>query len=133
VGAANLCSAGVTVVIATEGGPDLLAAYDLAFRLRRFDCRAIGFLGRGVCGRIHPEALPGFSGKRIRVVPHADADTGGFASATCWGQQFMSAGADVDILDIAKVVRAPGKAIKDLNDLVGLCGDRVELLAPLIP
>jgi len=133
VGAANIGGSDVNVVIVAEGGPDLLAACDLTFRLRRSDCRAVGMLGRGVGGRLHSQGTPLFAGKRVRIVPHNDGDGGGIAAAISWGQQLIAVGADVDTVDIRKLVSAGEAAIKDLNDLVKLCGDRIELLAPLIP
>lgn len=131
VGTANIARLATDPVLVVEGGPDLLAAYDLCFRLGRFDCRPISFLGRGV-RQIHAEALPAFECRHVRIVPHIDHDNGGVQAAKLWAEQLAGTGARIEIFHLDRV-QHPGSGIKDLNDLVKLCGDRVEPLARLLP
>lgn len=120
-------------IIVTEGGPDLLAAYDLCHRLGRNDCRPVAFLGRSAGGRIHPEALAEFFSERVRIIPHIDADGDGLEAAKGWGSQIAGVGSVVDVVDLRQVVGSAHPSVKDLNDLVVLCRNQIANLSPLLP
>lgn len=106
-----------------EGGPDLLAA--CAFILaegRERDIAPVAMLGG--CAAIHPDALPLFNGKRVRIFPHVD-ETGDNA-ANRWAEQLDDAGATVDAFSLAGLRRANGRPVKDLNDLAAIHADDFE-------
>ncbi|MBI5387811.1 MAG: hypothetical protein HZA90_24380 [Verrucomicrobia bacterium] len=111
------------VVAFCEGGPDLLAAHCfIAAEARGNDCAAVAMLGG--CARIHPDALPLFRGKRIRLFPHVD-DTGQDA-AKRWAAQLADAGAEVDAFNLAGLRRTDGEPVKDFNDLAAIHADDFE-------
>lgn len=106
-----------------EGGPDLLAA--CAFILaeaRRGDVAPVAMLGG--CAPIHPDALPRFAGKRVRIFPHVDAT--GDAAANRWAGQLAEAGAEVDAFSFAGLRRADGQPGKDFCDLAVIHPDDFE-------
>lgn len=103
-----------------EGGPDLLAAHHfLWLENHERECAAVAMLGG--CARIHPDALPLFAGKRVRIFPHVD-DTGD-TSANRWAEQLADAGATVDAFSLAGLRRADDAPIKDLCDLAAIHAD----------
>lgn len=111
------------VVAFCEGGPDLLAAH--AFILaegREADCAAVAMLG--AAARIHPEALPVFAGRTVRLFPHAD-DTGAEATDR-WSDLLQAAGATVDAFAFDGLRRVDGAPVKDLNDLAAVHADDFE-------
>jgi hypothetical protein len=106
-----------------EGGPDLLAA--CAFILaegRERDVTPVTMLGG--CARIHPDALPMFAGKRVRIFAHLD-ETGDTA-ANRWAEQLADAGATVDAFSLASLRRSDGEPVKDLCDLAAINADDFE-------
>jgi hypothetical protein len=105
-----------------EGGPDLLAAHCfITAEARARDCAAVAMLGG--CARIHPDALPLLSGKRVRIFPHND-DTGQEA-AERWAGQLIEAGAEVDAFALDGLTRIDGERVKDLNDLAQVNADEL--------
>lgn len=119
------------IILVCEGGPDLLAAFDLCARLDRKDCCPVTILGRTV-SELSRDALPRFAGKRVRIFPHADADGGGLAAAKKWGRQIAGTGATVDVIDLGQLVQGQ-HSVKDFNDIVTLCGSDVSRLVNLLP
>ena len=116
-------AADVPAVALCEGGPDLLAA--CAFMVaegRERDVTPVAMLGG--CARIHADALPLFSGKRVRIFPHVD-ETGDTA-ANRWAEQLADAGATVDAFALAGLRRADGAPVKDLCDLAAIHADDFE-------
>jgi hypothetical protein len=106
-----------------EGGPDLIAA--CAFILaegREADVAPVTMLGG--CARIHADALPLFTGKRVRIFAHLD-DTGDSA-ANRWAEQLADAGAAVDAFSLAGLRRTDGAPVNDLCDLAAIHGDDFE-------
>jgi len=117
-------AASVRPVIAfCEGGPDLLAAcHFILAEDRRTDCAPVAMLGAS-CS-IHEEALPLFTGKRVRIFPHLDES--GLAAAVRWAEQLADAGAEVDAFSFVSLSRTDGTPIKDLNDLSAVHADDFE-------
>ena len=68
----------------------------------------------GASQRIHADALPMFTGKRVRIFGHDDE--AGRGAVERWAAQLASVGADVDAFSFAGLVQADGKPVKDLND-----------------
>lgn len=106
-----------------EGGPDLLAAcHFIAAQERERAVAPVAMLGG--CARIHPDALPMFGGKRIRIFPHLDAT--GADAVSRWAEQLADAGADVDAFNLAGLRRTDGQPVKDLCDLAAIHADDFE-------
>jgi hypothetical protein len=102
-----------------EGGPDFLAAHYLALweqashhAKRDVQCAPVAMLGASQ--RIHADALPMFTGKRVRIFGHDD--DAGRAAVERWAAQLASVGADVDAFSFAGLQQVDGKPVKDLND-----------------
>lgn len=117
-------------VLAVEGGPDYLAA--LHFSLHgRADCVPITFLGAGVAGEIHPDALPLLRGKRVRFYPHADKSGG--AAVEKWAGQFAAIGGALDGFSFEGLRKRDGSPVKDLNDCTSIHPDDAGKLAEVLP
>ena len=102
-----------------EGGPDLLAAHYQAlweqathFSKRDAQCSPVAMMG--ATQRIHSDALPMFTGKRVRIFGHDDA--AGRVAVELWAAQLETVGADVTAFSFAGLVQSDGKPVKDLND-----------------
>lgn len=102
-----------------EGGADFLAAHYLALweqathhTRRDAQCSPVTMLGASL--QIHPDALPFFAGKNVRIFGHDDE--AGQAAVERWARQLKSVGADVDAFNFAGLQQADGKPVKDLND-----------------
>ena len=123
-------------VLLVEGAPDMLAAYHFLWGFQRLKHVAVVSM-LGATARIGDEALPFFKGKRVRICIDADAvqekktvdakgvehvkrTRPGYDAAARWTEQLTQAGAAVQGFDLSGLVRADGKAVKDLNDLA-LC------------
>jgi hypothetical protein len=107
-----------------EGGPDLLAAFHFIFcEDREAQCSPVTMLGASQ--RIHPDALPMFTGKRVRIFGHDDED--GRAAVERWARQLESVGADVDAFTFAGLRQVDGKPVKDLNDCTSIHADDFEV------
>jgi hypothetical protein len=64
------------------------------------------------------DALPLFTGKRVRIFVHDD-DKGNEAAGR-WARQLLTVGCKVDGFNFAGLVRSDGKPVKDLNDLCSI-------------
>jgi hypothetical protein len=102
-----------------EGGPDFLAAHYLALweqashhAKRDVQCAPVAMLGASQ--RVHTDALPLFTGKRVRIFGHDDED--GRAAVERWAMQLASVGADVDAFSFAGLRQADAKPVNDVND-----------------
>ena len=113
-----------------EGGPDLLAAHHFIHAHgREADTAAVAMLGAS--NLIAADALPLFSGKRVRIMAHADQ--AGRTAATRWAQQLASVGATVEAADFTGLLMADGSPVKDLNDCTRLRPEDQSQLEDLIP
>jgi len=108
-------------VALVEGGPDILAAFHfLALAGRVKDVAVVGVLGAAV--RLHEEALPTFSHRRVRIFPHFDKEDpksgkrAGYQAAARWSEELTASGAEVDAYDFEDLQQADGSAVGDLND-----------------
>jgi hypothetical protein len=102
-----------------EGGGDFLTAHYLAlweqstyYPKRDVSCVPVAMLGASQ--RIHADALPMFTGKRVRIFGHDDE--AGRGAVERWAAQLVSVGADVDAFSFAGLVQVDGRPVKDLND-----------------
>ncbi|MGH8024153.1 MAG: CHC2 zinc finger domain-containing protein [Limisphaerales bacterium] len=112
-----------SVIALCEGGPDLLAAcHFIVCESRERHCSPVAMLG--ATQRIHPDALPLFAGKRIRIFGHADDE--GRKAVERWTRQLETAGADCDAFNFAGLRQADESAVKDLNDLTFIHPDDFE-------
>ncbi len=120
-----------------EGGPDFLAAHHIALKeqashhtKRDVSCVPVAMLGASL--KIHPDALPLFAGKRVRIFGHDDE--AGRGAVERWAAQLASVGADVDAFKFEGLVQADGKPVNDLNDSLLMDAAslaRVERMLPL--
>jgi hypothetical protein len=118
-----------------EGGPDLLAAFHLAWcatstpetLAKGKGVDVLGTLGIVAMFGTHDipeEELTAFRGKRVRIF--ADADKAGQAAKNRWWHQLRRAGAKVDSYSFTGFVRFDGKPVKDLNDFALIGPDQWE-------
>ncbi len=83
------------VIALVEGGPDLLAAFDLILKSGVKKIIApVAMLGASLS--IPDDALPLFEGKRVRIFPHTDANEAGTSAARRWAGQLQSVAMKVD-------------------------------------
>ena len=106
-----------------EGGPDLLAAFHFAFcEDRETSCSPVAMLGAS--NQIQTDALPMFTGKRVRIFGHDDE--AGRGAVERWAAQLASVGADVDAFSFAGLRQVDGKPVNDLNDCTSVHADDFE-------
>jgi len=111
------------VIALVEGSPDLLAAHHFIYAEgRERDVAAVCITGGTM--QIHPDALPLFAGKRVRVFPHLDKT--GHDGAQRWTQQLEAVAAEVDCFDLSGIATVSGGRVGDLNDLSNLDADAFE-------
>ncbi len=100
-------------IFLTEGPRDYLAALGLYSTYKREHGGEKSWLPAAVlgagCKRLHPELVPWFRGRRVRICP--DADTAGDAMGEAWKALLLDLGCTVDLV---KLVRG-----KDLFDVAG--------------
>lgn len=124
------CIGGYPFICLVEGGPDLLAACHFIHKEgREGDCCPVGMLGASML--IDAEALPSFSGRRVRIFP--DADQAGLGAAKRWAKQLAGVGAQVDAVNLSGLRKADGSPIKDLNDCTQIHPDDAGKLEGLLP
>ncbi len=113
-----------------EGGPDFLAAMHFIFeRGAEARCYPLAMLGAKMS--IHADALPIFTGKRVRLFPHED--TAGQAAAERWTRQLEAVGAEVDAFSFSGLRKADGTPVEDLNDCTQIHPDDAHELEALLP
>ena len=122
-------SATFAAIAFCEGGPDFLAAFHHA--------HASGLAERlapvclvGATMPISDECLAAFAGKRVRIFVHDDAD--GLDAAHRWAGQLRHIVSRVDGFTFNDLVRADGKAVKDLCDLASIDVDSWEANRDLV-
>jgi hypothetical protein len=118
-----------------EGGPDLLAAFHLAWcETSTPETLALG-RGVDVLGNLGVVAMLGtspipegelrhFKDKRVRIF--ADADQPGLQAEGQWWHQLEFAGARVDSYSFEGFIRSDGRPVKDLNDFALIDPDQWE-------
>ena len=118
-----------------EGGPDLLAAFHLAWCATSTpETLALG-KGADVAGNLGVIAMLGrhpilegelrhFKSKYIRIF--ADADKAGLEAEGRWWHQLEGEGTKVDGYSFAGLLRSDGKPVKDLNDFALIDPDQWE-------
>lgn len=125
-------------ILMVEGGPDFLAAIHFRFARRRDSTNSgkgwfpIAMLGRS--NSIHPDALPLFKGRRVRIYPHADTDGGGMTAAKRWAQSVYEAGAcEIDFFSFDGIQMKDGSPASDLNDCTTCHADSIIELINIFP
>ena len=99
-------------VLLVEGGPDMLAAYDLLNRFRMLESvGVVCMLGAG--NRMREDALEFFAGCRVRIMVDADAlkddenaakrKVPGMQAALRWQEQLQAAGAAVECFFVGPI------------------------------
>jgi hypothetical protein len=119
-------------IMLVEGGPDYLAAWHFIMKMEAYDVLPVAMLGRSVL-KIDPEAVELFSGRKIRIYPHADDDGGGRTACERWAGQLHAAGCCVDTFGFDGLKRADGGSVKDLNDAALIDPKLTPELSNLIP
>jgi hypothetical protein len=118
-----------------EGGPDLLAAFHLAWcatsrpetLARGKGVDVIGKLGLVAMLGTHPipeGELAHFKGKRVRIFAHNDDP--GLAAEERWRKSLQKVGAKVDGYSFSDLIQFDQKPIKDLNDFAHMDPDQWE-------
>lgn len=113
---------GYNRIALVEGGPDFLAAFHFAIAEGREAVAPVAILGAS--NRIPNDVLDLFTGKRVRLFPHADA--AGLRAAVAWESQLRPVVAYVDAFDLSRLNMTRGKTVKDLNDLTSIDPDCFE-------
>ncbi len=106
-----------------EGGPDLLAAFHLAW-CDGVEERIAAVAMMGASNRIPEDALRYFADKRVRIFPHHDK--AGSDAGKLWAWQLIAAGVKADGFSFAGLMRADGVPIQDLNDFAHVHPDQWE-------
>jgi hypothetical protein len=106
---------GFSEIALCEGAPDFLAAFYLAWAGGVEQSIAPVCMTGAGC-RIHPDALPLFRGKRVRIFGHADEP--GQAAIARWAEQLRTVEADIDGFFFSGILKVDRSPVKDLNDFV---------------
>ena len=107
----------------TEGGPDLLGAFHLAW-CAGVEERIAAVAMMGASNRIPEDALRYFADKRVRIFPHRDK--AGSDAGKLWAWQLIAAGVKADGFSFTGLMRADGVPIQDLNDFAHVHPDQWE-------
>jgi hypothetical protein len=100
------------VILLCEGAPDLLAAFHfITIHGRESDCAPVCMLSAAY--NIPAQALPMFSGKRVRIFTHDDAT--GYRATARWQAAIASHARDVDAFSFAGVRTCHATPANDLN------------------
>lgn len=125
-------------ILLVEGGPDYLAAFHFICESSFSDSpEGMGFVPVAMLGRsqsIHPDALPMFKGRQVRIYPHQDKDGGGMEAAQRWAEDVHKAGADrIDFFTFDGIHKRDGSAATDLNDAANCHNDHTHKLTNILP
>jgi hypothetical protein len=119
IGAAEV--EGRPIVVLCEGGPDFCATLLVAWLEGVPVDRVAPICMTGAGNPIHAEALPLFSGKRVRIAVHAD--DAGRSAGKRWAAQLLEAGATaLDGFHFDGLTTRPSQPVKDLADFATLLG-----------
>lgn len=103
-------------VALAEGEPDLLAAWAM-IQAEGGNVAPVAMLGAS--NKIHPDALPHFAGKVVKIYAHRDDKAQGIAAALRWAGQLQAAGAlSVSAVSFEGLNRLDGEPVSDLNDFL---------------
>ena len=118
------------VILLCEGGPDLLACHHfIAEQNRHHDVAAVALLGAS--HDIKPEHAKALTGKRVRIMPHADE--AGREAAGRWTSQLYRFASCIDGIDLRGLIMENGQPVKDVNDLTRISAHQASELQALIP
>ncbi len=106
-----------------EGTPDFLSAFHHA-DASGLAARVAPVCLTGASVTIPAECLPAFTGKRVRIFVHDDAE--GLAAARRWAGQLRGFAARVDGFTFDGLTRTDGAPVKDLCDLASIDADSWE-------
>jgi hypothetical protein len=110
----------VSKILLVEGGPDFLAALQLASQYGHRDHVPIAFMGAEVArSGLHPAAEALLRGKQIRIIAHVDAKGAGARAAEYWRN--MLSGPMNCRVDCFELTRLDPRFL-DLNDAVRFTG-----------
>lgn len=114
------------IVLLCEGQPDFCAALLVACA-EGVETHVAPVCMTGAGNLIHPEALPRFARKHVRIAIHADAK--GREAGKRWATQLWNAGASqVDSFKFDGLKQNDGQPVKDLADFVALLNSEAEQL-----
>lgn len=117
-------------VLLCEGAPDLIAVFHfIATQDRQADCAPVAMLSGNYS--IPADALPLFTGKRVRIYAHDDET--GYRAVSRWAAQLETRGADVDAFSFAGLRTRNGAPVKDLNGFAHAQPADENLLKHLLP
>jgi hypothetical protein len=106
-------------------GVDLLAAFHFLIAENREE--KVGVVAiLGASNRIPAEVVTMFTGKRVRIFPHADSNNAGLHASARWETQLRPVAASVDAFDFSGLIQIGGSPVKDLNDLTSVDADCFE-------
>lgn len=109
-------------VALVEGTPDFLDAHYIALweqasHYSKRDARCAPVVMLSASPAIHPDALPHFKGKTVRLFPHTEG--AGLLGAAKWQAQLVEAGAArVDVFDLSGYRQADGSPVNDVWEFV---------------
>jgi hypothetical protein len=109
-------------ILLVEGSGDFVAAhYFCSFTKRSATSwHPVALLGASVKS-IHPEAVPLIRGRRVRIVPHADA--AGAKAGLLWAKLLKQLHCAVDGFDLSNLPKSDGSPVTDLNDCTVMSQD----------
>jgi|GEM_PF-1664120 len=127
VGASALAWAGHQwrMILAVEGGPDLLAAHALLDHVGVSDVLPVALLSRDT-RRIHPDAAALLNGRHVHALPHNDPPKDdrdfrhGRAAAEAWARDlfFPAGAARMTVATLETLTRPDGQPAKDLCEAI---------------
>jgi hypothetical protein len=103
------------IIVLCEGGPDFLAAFDHAWSWG-IDRYVAPVCMSSSAPAIPDEAIPFFSGKRVQIFVHDDAQ--GLNAFLRWNEELESVASKVDGFGFGGLLRDDGSPVTDLCDLL---------------
>ncbi len=110
---------GTAPILLVEGSGDFVAAHYFCSFTKRSATpwQPVAMLGASV-KTLHPDAIPLLSGRRVRIVPHADE--AGAKAGLQWAKLLGSLQCQVDGFDLSRLTKNDGSPVSDLNDCTTL-------------